>query len=376
MLSVCRSVLLVPAAAGLLVAGQGSPPSPADKVAAQLLEIAGEDFRIRQTEHFTICYDGPYSTLSPHVGRLEGTYDATERFCRANGVVSGKLEAPLPVLFFKESADFARYAAAVGMQTDSVAGFYLHKNNVAAFLNTLNNPEIRRINEQIGKAEQRLRRLNVDDAGTPAGRKALSRDLTLWRSRRDALVERFNRLVLQHEAAHQVMFNLGVHVRGAKSPSWLVEGLACQFEVPQSDLSGVLRNVNQMRLADLREAMGVPPEAKDQADVDPAVIFGTGRLVPLAKLVSDDDLFVRPPIDRTVLYAEAWGLVAYLHRERRESFAKYLGLLGRRLPGEVIAAEGEINDFEKTFGQLGEGFDREWIKFILRLRFEPSEAGQ
>ena len=51
-----------------------------------------------------------------------------------------------------------------------------------------------------------------------------------WRARRDAIVEQHDRLVLRHEAAHQLFYRFGVHQRSAANPVWLVEGLACQFE--------------------------------------------------------------------------------------------------------------------------------------------------
>ena len=55
------TTLIVP-----LTAEASPPVSPADEVlAAKLLETAGEGFRIRQTEHFTICYDTPPEVLWP-----------------------------------------------------------------------------------------------------------------------------------------------------------------------------------------------------------------------------------------------------------------------------------------------------------------------
>ncbi len=349
-------------------------PSPHDEVAASLLEIAGEGFRIRQTEHFTICYDTPYSALGPHVGRLEGIYDAIQRFCKANEVGVDKLDTSLPILFFDRPENFSRYAKTVDMQTDSIAGFYHQRNNVAVFLNTLNNSEVRRVSEQIAQAEGRLR----GPGGTEAreAREALGRDIRVWRSQRDALVDRFNRFVLQHEAAHQVLFNRRVHARGAKNPTWLVEGLASQFEVPQSDLSGVLRGVNHMRLADLREAMGVPPAAGSRFEVDPAAVFAGGKLVAFAEFIGDDELFSRRHDDLTVLYAQSWGLVSYLHREHRESFAGYLRKLASRSPGEAVTPEREIAEFETAFGPIGPQLERRWVKFILRLRFDPQAAGR
>jgi hypothetical protein len=69
-------------------------------------------------------------------------------------------------------------------------------------------------------------------------------------------------MTLQHEAAHQILFNCGLHVRGGQNPTWLAEGLATQFEVPQSRTKHGGVRVNQVRYADFRDAFEVEPTAK------------------------------------------------------------------------------------------------------------------
>ena len=197
----------------------------------------------------------------------------------------------------------------------------------------------------------------------------------MLRSGRDAIVERFNRLVIQHEATHQMFFNLGVHVHGADNPTWLVEGLACQFEVPQTRLAKGPGRVNQMRLGDFREAVGVPPETKSLSNVAYRAAFETRRLIPLGDFVGDRDAFGRDGNRTAFRYAQAWALVYYLSREHREALAAYLGQLSTRVPGRIAGPERESEDFEVAFGPLDDAFQRAWVSYMLKLRFDRKEAG-
>ena len=200
-----------------------------------LLTIGGADFRIRETGHFAIGYDTPYAEVRSLTGRLEGAYMAIWRFCKDNGLSVWRPTERLGVLFFDRYEDFTRYAATAGFTASSTAGFYNPQTNLAAFCNMLHSPNLQKVARQIERAERQLKR--HDDIPLEASRMRQRREdqrtsLSNLKSRRDALVERFNRLVIQHEAAHQMLFNIGVHARGSDNPLWLVEGLACQFEVP------------------------------------------------------------------------------------------------------------------------------------------------
>ena len=130
-----------------------------------------------------------------------------------------------------------------------------------------------------------------------------------------------------------------------------------------------------MRLADLREAMRVPPQATSRFEVDQEDVFGSGKLIPLRELVADEELLSRRNNELTALYAQSWGLVSYLHRQHSEAFAGYLRTIARRDPGAAVPPEREIEQFEAAFGPVGPPMEQDWVKFILRLRFEPQEAG-
>ena len=360
-------------------AAASPPPSPPDdKVAAAMFEIVGEDFRIRKTDHFTIVYDTSYDVLRPLIGRLEGTYDTILRFCEGVGLGVEPRSERFGVLLFDRREDFDRYRESLGVAT-TAAGFYHQQTNLAAFGNMLNTPQLRQINAEIDQALERLKQFRQhgkSSRSSPGEREALRRRASILRARRDAIVERFNRFVLQHEVAHQMFFNIGVHVRGADNPLWLVEGLACQFEVPESRAARGLGRINHLRLADLRDALGVPFDARRISGEELEAAVALKRLVPLAELVSDPGLFTRHGADGVPSYAQAWGLVYYLTRKHREPFAAYLRQLATRKPGVAVGPKREIDEFEFHFGPLDAQFQQAWVAYMLRLRLDPEEAGR
>ena len=319
------------------------PPLPPDEqLADKLRAIAGEGSRIHETDHFTVCYDTTYDVLRPLIGRLEGTYDTVWRFCEKNSLPAHPPTARLEVILFDRQEDYLRYCASVGFSGGSSAGFYAYDTNIAVFANTLTRPELIQAAQEIERTQEELKRLGATrnkSAGVRARQDALRRQLGSLRGRRDAIVDRFNRLVLQHETAHQMFFNVGVHVRGADNPAWLAEGLACQLEIAQAGRDGKLRRVNQMRLADLRDAFGVPPNAKSISDADHHAALTSKRLIPLRALIGERGSFTRDPNMLIYRYGQAWGLVYYLSRTHRDALPLYLRRLSSRRPGQIAEPE-------------------------------------
>ena len=118
--------------------------SPSDDLSARLREIIGEQSRLRDTEHFTIAYDTTTETLVALTARLEATHTSVERFCEGLGLAVASPPDRLGVLFFNEYADYASYCQDYGVSSSTAAGFYDQRSNLAAFVNTLNSPRLKR----------------------------------------------------------------------------------------------------------------------------------------------------------------------------------------------------------------------------------------
>jgi len=309
------------------------------------------------------------------VNRLEGTYDAVVRVGRYYGFAMDDLAEPLRVILVERHDDFSALADRVGIDAGAAAGFYDPGSNLAIFGNIVNSPALSDLSRQIEQLGQRIKRERRQDrrgasANTQAG--AQERDLSRLLLQRDAIVERFNRLVLQHEAAHQVLFNVGVHGRASDNPAWLVEGLAMQFEVSQSSAHKGLHRVNQMRLADLRESAGIGLGEEKVSDDAYTSAFKEHGLVPLAELIRDDGVFEGSGEHVETVYAQAWALVFFLARTQKDAFSAYLARVAARPPQVSVEPQQELSCFSEFFGPVDEAFQREWLEYIVRLRFDPS----
>ena len=316
---------------------------------ARLLALGGERFSIHRTEHFLIASDGDEGIVTPLADRLEAAYQAVVRFAEDLKIPIHPPPDPLPVLLFSRHSDFERYAGAVGLKDPAAPGFYLPRNNTAAFCNILDLPPLRDISQRIEQAEAPERIID-------------------WRSQRDEIVETFNRVVIQHETAHQVLFNIGVLSRDADNPDWLVEGLACQFEVSLPNA------VNQMRLADFREALDATPDAVNAAESALSAAKSDKRFLSLADLVADDEFKVADESKRTIRYAQAWALVDYLHRTRADAFAVYVRRIATYPRNERTDRQHRITEFQSVFGSLDQAFEQLWIESVLNLPFDPRQA--
>ncbi len=360
-------------------AGSPKPPPPDEAFEASLVALIGEDAHLRRTDHFAIAYDTAPEIVAALVARLEGTYDAMWRYCEGLELKVAPPEGRLGVLLFDKYEGFKGYREACGIHSGAAAGFYHHGTNLSAFGNTQHMPEMNAVNREIESISARLRDLARKDRSsraTQAQRKALAGRLAGIYAQRDAIAERFNRFVIQHEAAHQMFFNIGVHVRGAENPLWLVEGLACQFEVPQARSAQGVGRVNHMRLADLRDALGVDLEVRSMSDEDLDAALRSGRMVSLRDLIGDADILSQAGPNTVFRYAQAWGFVHYLNRAHRDQFAKYVTAIAQRQPGVSVDANAEIRLFESHFGPAGEALMHDFAALMLKLRLDRREAGR
>lgn len=352
------------------------PAMPADPAVAEVLkQLAGDEFRIKETDHFTVAYDTPYEHVRALTGRIEGTFDAVWFFCEKHGL---KVEPPrerLQVLLFDRHEDFAAYGAAAGMPMDGTAGFYDQRTNRSAFGNALNSPSLAELVQLIDATERERDRLQQH--GGAAGREAaavLAAQAGALRGQREALVKRFNRFVVQHEVAHHALFHIGVHVRGAVNPPWLVEGMACQFEVAQPQARHGRLRVNQVRLADFRHALGLAPKDRDLAPNAIPQAVAEKRWLSLRQLVENTRPFTDAGDAIAFRYAQAWALVHFLHREHHDAFGGYLRRLSERIPGQGVSAGEEWAEFARAFSGSPDELERQWVEFVLKLPVRPDET--
>jgi hypothetical protein len=186
--------------------------------------------------------------------------------------------------------------------------------------------------------------------------------------------DHINQTVIQHEVAHQVLFNAGVHVREADNPKWLVEGLACLFETPPGATGTGASVVNQSRLRDFRSAVAGEREKRRLTARDLRNAIVAGRIAAVGDLVSDDRLFHQRGEAGATHYATVWALVHYLQRQRREELADYIREIGQRPVNRIYSGEEERATFARHFGQIDDAWLDAWGRYILRLRLRATGA--
>lgn len=376
---------------------------PADTAREEsLLKAVGPTARIRRTPNFVIAYNTPEPIVDGLISRLTYTYGAIRRFCEANGIEMQQPGKRLEVLFFDQRSEYDRYSAGIGFASAGTHGVYAEINNRSAFFNMWNDPELVQLAGDIVAAQESLDklvnqldrikgsrtrvRMTLGDGRVIEGTKeevesamnariaAARRTLNVLDARRKRYSDRINETVIQHEAAHQILFNCGVHVRQATNPRWLVEGLACLFETPPTGRGSGIGTINQSRLRDFREAAGNGTGRKLLKADDFLAAVEAGRLVEPRQLLTDPDLFSLRGRDGSAVYALSWSLTHYLQRSHTARFAAYIKDLRSRTPGQQVTGADEIELFEKHFGPLDAAFLRRWGTFILQLTYRPPES--
>lgn len=349
---------------------------PADPALAETLkQLGGPAFRTLETDHFTVAYDTPYEPLRALIGRMEGAFNAVWFFCEEHDLKPAAPRERLQVLLFDRHEDFVAYGAAAGMPMGGTAGFYDQRVDRSAFGNALNSPSLAELVQLIETTERERDRLQRE--GGRAGRDvaaALAQQAGALRGQRETLVKRFNQFVLQHEVAHHTLFHIGVHVRGAVNPPWLVEGMACQFEVGQPQTRQGRLRVNQVRLADFREALGIGSEEGRLAPDAISKAVAEKRWLSLRQLVENTRPFMESGDAITFRYAQSWALVHFLHRQHHDALGGYLRRLTERSPGQPVSPNEEWTAFATAFPGPPDELEREWVEFMLKLPVRPDET--
>lgn len=371
----CACIVAAPSVADEPIAGRpGSAPIPRDRpTEARMLAAAGPGFVLHRTDHFLVCNDCDEEVVRAFIWRIEATYDNIFDFCRRLGIPATHPDRFLEVIFFDSYRGFCNFARGQGSECTNLTGFFYTKSNQAVFYNIADDPGLADLRNRITELERRIDPRELKGGSRPRNDHQRLRadrvELIRLQSQRDAEVERLNRLTVQHEVAHQVLYNAGVHTMGARNPGWLVEGLACLFEADQDHESDTARSINSLRLRDLKHALGVGPSSRRQSTDELLVdAFRQRRLLPLVELVQDAELFTRRDQPHLAnYYAQAWSLVHFLHQHHTQAFADYIRLVSRRRLGEETSAPRELRDFESTFGRLDERFQARWADFVVGL---------
>lgn len=323
-----------------------------DKKLARLL---GSDAKIRHTAHYTIAHDTDDDTLNAFITRIEATYASVLKFADRVGVPVQPPKEKLKIVFFDKFEPYGRYMKKAGIEpSQEMPGFFAPGPNRSAFYNYSDADSLKKMKEELASARE---------SGKAARRSGQNPQVDFtkiraWEARIDAFQDRINRQVVQHEVAHQVLYNIGLHNQiFSANPRWLLEGLAMMFETPPTAGSSGLGAINQLRLFRWHELS----DAKE--------------LPSLPDLVSHPELLLPSNPDVEKAYTQAWALTHYLERTKKSRLAAYIAAVRARKDETPYSPKQELAEFEKAFGKLDGEFVRKWETYIRKLPLKKSAAG-
>jgi len=358
-----------------------------------LLHEAGDGFLVKSTPHFLIAYNTDRDVVDKLTMRFEHTHHAIHRFCNIIGFDAQPAVRRLEAIFFDTWQQYRDYGRRVGFEATGTYGFYHEGTNRSVFFNVLNDPELRKLHANIHATRANLARLEeavkeIKGRRTPVelrfqdGRKVrltkvqmtrklktAQRELETLNGKRVAYSERINRTVVQHEVAHQVLFNVGIHVRGATHPRWLVEGLACLFETPPGPEGTGFVAINPLRLKDFRSAVAGGTGKRWLTGDDYRQAVSEERIVSLDRLITDPTVCSPDGPRAAADYAASWAFVHYLQRTRGADLATYMRAVASRNPSSKLAPYEERDLVEAHLGPVDEDLVRRFSAYILKLPY-------
>lgn len=330
---------------------------PPDKKAEKKVRATlPESFKLKHTLHYSIFYDTNEEDVGIFEHAIERTYRSCVRYCVNLGIDVHQPDKKMITFFFNEFdsyRDYSKTLEGAGEATPNQLGFFLPSSNYTYFYNFRNTPSFKQAREQ---AEQNLAQLGEQMRGTkdPSQRKSIEQNIKKARYTINA-TKSFGGGVteetLQHEVAHQVLWNIGFHnpKEFIANPRWFAEGMAQLFEPVTDSKSGNMGVVNKTR-----------------CDVYHQLVQAN-RLFPLREFISTPRAFQRADAG-TYAYTQAWALCHYMTRVKRKELKAYVELLNERPKGYKTTPEEEIEAFEKCFGKLDKKWERNWKNWMKNVR--------
>ncbi|MFQ5425161.1 MAG: DUF1570 domain-containing protein [Phycisphaerae bacterium] len=333
----------------------GKRPIPADeKAEAKALKQLPAGFRIKHTRHYSVLYNTSKEAVAAFGAAIERTYRSCTKYTARRGLAVVRPKHKLLIYYFSGPREYDEHARKIGAGklSQSTPGIYFSGLNFGMFYDYRNRDKYKKARDS---AEKKIKELSVRlrGAGSTEERKRLQSQIRQAKARVNRTVVRageYNERIVQHEVAHQVLWNTGLHNRRKRSanPKWLREGIAMLFETVSTGRSANIGRVNQLRLGQYRK------------------LEKEGKLSPLRDFISTPDLFKKKTLNDA--YAQGWALTHYLNRAKRKGFEEYLKLIKLRPKAYRATPEREIEDFERIFGKLDQRWETRWKTWMAKVR--------
>ncbi|MBK8267563.1 MAG: DUF1570 domain-containing protein [Planctomycetes bacterium] len=281
--------------------------APDEKAEKKVQKSLGENFKIKRTLHYSIFYDTSEEDVGVFGHAIERTYRSCGKYCKALGAPIEPPNKKMITHFFNEFEDYAKYSQGIrgGFKpSPEVLGFYTPETNYTYFYNFRNTPTFKSAREQ---AEKKL-----VDAGKARDAQGL-REARWVINRTNSFGGGVTEETLQHEVAHQVLFNVGFHNMKSfgANPRWFAEGMAQLFEPVTTAKGGNMGIVNKEKASAFQN------------------LLSSNRLYPVKEFIKDIRPFVSGDVGG-LSYPQAWGLMHYINRVKRKELREYVAIINKR----------------------------------------------
>lgn len=335
------------------------PPDPKNELINQRYVDAhiGEGFKLRRSLHYSIIYNTSDEDVAVFEYAIEKTYRACAKWCISLDLDIHPPTEKLLTHFFNDYKEYERYSQAVGgpVSSPNILGYYSPTTNYSYFYNIRNTPGFKNaklnIDRQISELAESLKRGDVPSAQKKAIRQQIRR-LRATQNRVNTYGGDLTEETLQHEVAHQVLFNIGFHnekaaLQGA-NPRWFAEGVAQLFEPIYTGGGSGFGKVNKAKAAEFHQLL------KNDA------------LYPVDGFVSDIRFFFTGNVGG-IAYPQAWALAHYLTRAKREELKNYINEVNSRGAEYEMNPEKDLATFEKHFGKVDKAWVKRWKDYMDRV---------
>ncbi len=305
-------------------------PVSMERMAENMLAELPKGFRTTTTKHYVICYNTTEAYAKWNGSLYERLFRAFYTYWKRLGIDLHEPEFPLVAIVFETRDGYVRYAKNEEIaNAESMIGYYnLLSNRIAGY------------------------DLTGIEGMIPPGKSVTTSEL-VSRLLAQPSAERTVATVV-HEAVHQLAYNSGLQTRLGDNPIAISEGLAMFFESPNFDnasgWSGI-GTINRFNYEVFRRS------------------FPSRQANSLIKLIQDDSRF-HDGATSTAAYGESWALTHYLLKTHTKEFVAYLTELSRRPPLEPTDPKRRVGDLQKYFGDDLDKLDREFVKYMTRLKVE------
>ncbi len=311
-----------------------APCPPNEDSIAEMMRIAGKKAKRHDTDHFVLVYTSERKLAIELASRMESIYKWVIRYQEMLGIPIRRPDYKLEQYFFGTYKEYQDYMALdLGAVLPGALGFYQRETNRSAFFDMQDEPGIAELKKQLAQP-------GVD-----------------WRQRQyitnrvKRYTDFYNLTVIQHECAHHIHFNSGVFPKRGDMPRWLVEGLACMFELPPTDAGGSLGAVNHARLDEFRKIYGTTPE----------------RLGELRLFIVDNSQF-----RGGMSYSLGWALHQYMWKRHRKNYAKYMQIMAALEDDQEVDRTRRQQEFEDLFGAVDEAWVKKFVEYVNTLQLRQS----